>query len=75
MINIEKVSVLMEFTFSYRKQIISMQKLIITVMMKINLVMGFKVTITHSIYIVLSGKGTYEQVSLMRRILSAKDKR
>lgn len=51
MINTEKVSVLMEFTFSYRKEIISMQKLIIRVMMKINLVMGFRVTVLHTVYI------------------------
>lgn len=37
MINTEKVSVLMEFTFSYRKQTISMQKLVIRVMMKTEL--------------------------------------
>lgn len=37
MINTEKVSVLMEFTFSYRKQTISTQKLVIRVMMKTEL--------------------------------------
>ena len=37
MINTEKVSVLMEFTFSHSKQTISMQKLIIRVMMKTKL--------------------------------------
>lgn len=41
-----------------------MHKLIIRVMMKTNLVMGFRVTITHSIFReVLYGKVIYEQVS------------
>ena len=66
MINTEKVSVLMEFTFSYRKQIIKYAQ-INNKSYDENRVMGFRLTVLHTVTVIFREmfywKVTYEQVS------------